>query len=1137
MEKKFIPIIGTISAGKTTFIQGLLGTSLLERGLSTTTKFVCLIKNSEETKFYHVLPKREQKNLMFIKDGLEIQGEKNIKEKIEELNEKITAKDKDIFYMLEIPIKNIENVQLLEECYFMDIPGLNEYGSFYIDLIFSLLTLDDIKFEIIFFDSTNIDSDNIYDVIKKLEEKKCLLKQGNLFILNKIDQAAKNGDEEIINNFQQNFYKNFEDDKNDNIIEININKNKFIPFNSLLYLAETKKDEDFLSLLIVEFYNYLGYNNNQNDLSFYDYLKENIEYIINSSKEENKNINLDVKSIKEDELETIEKSIEEINDIKKTLESRCLIEINLKNKSVKNNMIKLFLLHKIKVNIPLKIKYREKLNQIFKEMDNNYNTLSTSSMNKNKQNNSAPIEKSDSNQVDIIDISMLNDLDKFLNDTFKKIDPYNELEGFTNSLQSLRDYLLGRRIRIAFIGNINVGKSTVLNCIIGEDILPIDIKECTYRGMIIRHVEENEFKLYKTKLIEKGIGVNKYYYFEIDKEPYCEGVHNIKSYLIKKNNDKIIENKDAYIVITGKLKIFDFIKMRKNLISKIEFIDLPGQDRKNNDFNKNEYYEKILKFSNCCIYVTEPKHIDDNNNVTMMIKQYHMDKQKVFLNLRNTFIKSCIFLINKSDYINDDKTRRKLEDIMLGKISLVENNVKRNDVNISFFSGKSFFEYIQVEKNICYLLDNNPGLLFLQLHREYNNSKSIIFNWQNFKKFIFNKLNQIEENFYLNEEEEEDEDEDEEEPLKLFSENIKYGINQIEKDKEYKIFYKENYDDIIKKLYYLRNKFKRKNFLDTEYSHRFFNDLKKAIENSEKIYKENLNYNIHKFFEDIDILFRKELIQEIKEKKEEKEKELLSLNFIKKTIEDNFSKAKNNIVHIFNLEKEKIMNLIDKEIFNASKKLKESNDDIEKASQILLQKINNIIEEMKNQQKKEMEKLMKKIEKEIENKFKQNEVNIPISNIDSNKGLTSKMIISLIGSTISGVLIRIGLVFVGETVLAGATTIATALTGPLGIAIGTVVGIGISLTTFLYHIFKKSKRYQNGLKDFKDQLETDFENSIKIFSEDFKTFEEEFSKAFGNKIIAFKKDIANIKKEQWEKLKLEYAEQKSKIMKKMNIFG
>lgn len=121
--------------------------------------------------------------------------------------------------------------------------------------------------------------------------------------------------------------------------------------------------------------------------------------------------------------------------------------------------------------------------------------------------------------------------------------------------------------------------------------------------------------------------------------------------------------------------------MRKDLISKIEFIDLPGQDRKNNDFNKNEHYEKILKFSNCCIYVTEPKHIDDNNNVTMMIKQYHMDKQKVFLNLRNTFIKSCIFLINKSDYINDDKTRRKLEDIMLGKISLVENNVKRNDVN------------------------------------------------------------------------------------------------------------------------------------------------------------------------------------------------------------------------------------------------------------------------------------------------------------------------------------------------------------------------------------------------------------------------------------------------------------------------
>lgn len=103
--------------------------------------------------------------------------------------------------MLEIPIKNIENVALLQENYFMDIPGLNEDKSSYIEIIFSILTLDDIKFEVIVFDSTCIGSDNILSIFKRLDEKKCLKKSDNIFILNKIDQANENG-EEVINKFK-----------------------------------------------------------------------------------------------------------------------------------------------------------------------------------------------------------------------------------------------------------------------------------------------------------------------------------------------------------------------------------------------------------------------------------------------------------------------------------------------------------------------------------------------------------------------------------------------------------------------------------------------------------------------------------------------------------------------------------------------------------------------------------------------------------------------------------------------------------------------------------------------------------------------------------------------------------------------
>ena len=97
MKKKYIPIIGTISAGKSTFLKGLLGVNT-----TTTTKFVCLIKNSRNKCFYHVIPIKGNE-IHFIKDGEETRGEKQIKMRIEEINRHLCekkAEKNDIFYML-----------------------------------------------------------------------------------------------------------------------------------------------------------------------------------------------------------------------------------------------------------------------------------------------------------------------------------------------------------------------------------------------------------------------------------------------------------------------------------------------------------------------------------------------------------------------------------------------------------------------------------------------------------------------------------------------------------------------------------------------------------------------------------------------------------------------------------------------------------------------------------------------------------------------------------------------------------------------------------------------------------------------------------------------------------------------------
>ena len=128
------------------------------------------------------------------------------------------------------------------------------------------------------------------------KKEKCLKKSGNLFILNRIDQINQNREDEIISSFQDYFYQNFEDDKKEDIISINISENKFIPMNSLLFLAETKIYEDYYSMLLVEFYNYVETKEKSQLTSFYEYLSKKLEFTLNLLTEQNKPINLDVKS-------------------------------------------------------------------------------------------------------------------------------------------------------------------------------------------------------------------------------------------------------------------------------------------------------------------------------------------------------------------------------------------------------------------------------------------------------------------------------------------------------------------------------------------------------------------------------------------------------------------------------------------------------------------------------------------------------------------------------------------------------------------------------------------------------------------------------------------------------------------------
>ena len=72
---------------------------------------------------------------------------------------------------------------------------------------------------------------------------------------------------------------------------------------------------------------------------------------------------------------------------------------------------------------------------------------------------------------------------------------------------------------------------------------------------------------------------------------------------------------------------------------------------------------------------------------------------------------------------------------------------------------------------------------------------------------------------------------------------------------------------MVKQLYNISKKLKNKDFSNTNYSPKFFYDLKCVIEYSEKLYQDNLNNHIENFLKNADILFSKELKKTLKIKK------------------------------------------------------------------------------------------------------------------------------------------------------------------------------------------------------------------------------------------------------------------------------
>ena len=287
--RKAIPIIGAISSGKSFFVDSLLGLDILDSDSSITTKFVCIIqnhKNIKEPRFYQInlIEKEldEETKMMTYEGTIKgdiIIGHDKIKEKIKEINKlqkevpNEQIKFEELFYVLEIEIKNIKNEELLNKYDFYDIPGLDEYimdqnannnqndisseekvekksneKMKYIEGLFKYFK-SRIDFGVFVINAesayANASKEVILNVANTIKPKKI---RNYLIILNKIDRQSE--PKITIKKVKSIITNNLLD-------ELNLSDNKFIPLDSRQLKHQTLMKENFEDFLFFLFNQYV----------------------------------------------------------------------------------------------------------------------------------------------------------------------------------------------------------------------------------------------------------------------------------------------------------------------------------------------------------------------------------------------------------------------------------------------------------------------------------------------------------------------------------------------------------------------------------------------------------------------------------------------------------------------------------------------------------------------------------------------------------------------------------------------------------------------------------------------------------------------------------------------------------------
>ena len=254
----------------------------------------------------------------------------------------------------------------------------------------------------------------------------------------------------------------------------------------------------------------------------------------------------------------------------------------------------------------------------------------------------------------------------------------------------------------------------MINGIIGKDILPTKMGECTKRGIIIRYSNNDEIIMRKTNFKKLNISQKTFCYFEPD-NIIGKGIDQVKETLKGLNFSFTNKSEDYYYEISTKIKLFDDMGLDENQKNMIYLIDFPGYGTKN--VSENEI-NKVMSICNSFIFVVKNSVIKENKTQKILNQIFTQAKEQKKKS-SSQYAKSCLFVFNNEEAINPTDN-----DIMKAKsdIQKIINGLDQDSINLCFINAKLISKYCS-DFNFFFNLKNS----FSNEYKNFSSSNHSIF--------------------------------------------------------------------------------------------------------------------------------------------------------------------------------------------------------------------------------------------------------------------------------------------------------------------------------------------------------------------------------------------------------------------------